>query len=38
MTEIVLIGEETAEADLVRPLVSFLTETLAGSSTLTLVA
>ncbi|MBO4223857.1 LysR substrate-binding domain-containing protein [Bradyrhizobium neotropicale] len=38
MTEIVLLGEETAEADLVRPLVSFLTETLAGTGTLTLVA
>ena len=34
MTEIVLIGEETAEADLVRPLVAFLTESLAGSNTL----
>lgn len=38
MTEIVLLGEETAEADLVRPLVSFLTETLAEAGTLTLVA
>jgi DNA-binding transcriptional LysR family regulator len=38
MTEIVLLGEETAEADLVRPLVSFLTETLAGTGALTLVA
>jgi DNA-binding transcriptional LysR family regulator len=38
MTEIVLLGEETAEADLVRPLVSFLTETLAGTGTLTLAA
>ena len=38
MTEIVLLGEETAEADLVRPLVSFLTETLAATGTLTLVA
>ena len=30
----VLIGEETAEADLMRPLISFLTKTLAESSTL----
>ncbi|MFG1292265.1 LysR substrate-binding domain-containing protein [Xanthobacter versatilis] len=29
MTEVVLVGEERAEADLVRPLVTFLTETLA---------
>ena len=38
MTEIVLLGEETAEADLVRPLISFLTETLAGMGALALVA
>ncbi|GGF04296.1 LysR family transcriptional regulator [Aliidongia dinghuensis] len=31
MTEIVLIGEETAEADLVRPLIAFLMESLAGT-------
>jgi hypothetical protein len=34
----VLLGEEIAEADLVRPLVSFLTETLAGMGTLALAA
>jgi DNA-binding transcriptional LysR family regulator len=34
MTEIVLIGEETAEADLMRPLITFLTKTLAETSTL----
>ncbi|MCK8787730.1 LysR substrate-binding domain-containing protein [Roseomonas sp. NAR14] len=32
MTEIVLIGEERAEAELVRPLVAFLTESLAGAA------
>jgi len=31
MTEIVLIGEETAQANLVRPLVSLLTESLTGA-------
>lgn len=31
MTETVLVGEERAEADLVRPLVGFLTEHLAGA-------
>jgi DNA-binding transcriptional LysR family regulator len=31
MTEIVLIGEERAEAELVRPLLAFLTESLAGA-------
>jgi len=35
MTEIVLIGEETAAADCAGPLVSFLTESLAASNTLT---
>jgi DNA-binding transcriptional LysR family regulator len=30
MTEITVIGEESAEANLVRPLISFLTESLAG--------
>lgn len=31
MTEIVLVGEDTAQADLVRPLISFLTESLSGA-------
>jgi DNA-binding transcriptional LysR family regulator len=31
MTEIVIIGEDSAQADLVRPLVSFLTESLSGA-------
>ncbi len=31
MTEIVIIGEDSASADLVRPLVSFLTESLSGA-------
>ena len=30
MTEIVLVGEDTAQADLVRPLISFLTESLSS--------
>jgi DNA-binding transcriptional LysR family regulator len=38
MTEIVLIGEETAEADLVRPLIGFLMESLAGARAATLAA
>lgn len=32
MTEIVLLGEERAEAELVRPLLGFLTESLAGTA------
>lgn len=31
MTEIVLLGEETAQSDLVRPLLSYLTESLSAS-------
>jgi DNA-binding transcriptional LysR family regulator len=31
MTEIVIIGEDSAQADLVRPLISFLTESLSGA-------
>ncbi|MDW9670249.1 LysR family transcriptional regulator [Sinorhizobium meliloti] len=31
MTEIVLVGEDTAQADLVRPLISFLTESLSSA-------
>ncbi|TLM75650.1 LysR substrate-binding domain-containing protein [Microbulbifer harenosus] len=33
MTEIVLIGEDTAQAELVRPLADFLTESLSGTAT-----
>lgn len=32
MTEIVILGEERAEAELVRPLVAFLTESLSGAA------
>lgn len=38
MTEIIVIGEEDKSADLVRPFVSFLTESLAGKQGLTLVS
>ena len=38
MTEITVIGEETAEASLVQPLVTFLTESLAGAGALTAAA
>jgi DNA-binding transcriptional LysR family regulator len=38
MTEIVVIGEGSKEAQLVQPLVAFLTESLAGSEKISLVA
>jgi DNA-binding transcriptional LysR family regulator len=38
MTEITVIGEESNSADLVQPLVSFLTESLGSSRALSLVA
>ncbi|PTQ13441.1 LysR family transcriptional regulator [Sphingomonas oleivorans] len=38
MTEITVVGEDSKAADLVRPLVAFLTESLAGSAALTLAA
>jgi DNA-binding transcriptional LysR family regulator len=38
MTEIVVIGEGSKEAQLVQPLVAFLTESLAGSENISLVA
>ena len=38
MTEITVVGEDTKAADLIRPLVAFLTESLARNGTLTLVA
>lgn len=38
MTEVIVIGEEGQNADLVRPFVSFLTESLATKQKLTLVA
>ncbi|WP_340117875.1 LysR substrate-binding domain-containing protein [Pelagibius sp. 7325] len=38
MTEIVLIGEDTAEAEIVKPLVAYLMDSLAASQTVTLVA
>ena len=38
MTEIVVIGEGSKEAQLVQPLVAFLTESLAGSEKIPLVA
>jgi DNA-binding transcriptional LysR family regulator len=38
MTEIIVVGEEDKKADLVRPFVTFLTESLAGKQGLTLVS
>jgi DNA-binding transcriptional LysR family regulator len=38
MTEITVVGEDSKAADLIRPLVTFLTESLSRSNALTLVA